>query len=117
MSISLFIPSITCAHCKQTHHSVEAVRACSQGAQIFACCWTVERMKLHPEDGLMPVIEDCGADAIATERGFECAAGHSHVTAEFQAREGWAYAEDRDEALALTKAGVQPFTMDGHVFI
>lgn len=111
------LPSITCGHCKQTHRSVEAVKACHAGALIGTCTWLVERTVCHPEDGLMQVTEDCGAEMICTERGSECAVGHSHVTAEARQREGWDYAEDRDEAIQLAKQGITPFEMDGHIFI
>jgi hypothetical protein len=108
------LPSITCAHCRTTHHSVEAVRACFAGATITSCTWLVQRG--YDEDG-GEIILDCGAEAIVTDCGFECDAGHSHATAEVRDAEGWDYAEDRDEALALTKAGVFPVQMDGHAFV
>ena len=56
-----------------------------------------------------------GAEAIATARGWTCAAGHEHVTAEARHAEGWEYAECYDEAKALAAAGVEPLTMSGHL--
>lgn len=108
--------TITCGKCRQTHASVDAVRACYAGATIAPCTWLVERTYTFVdeetgewwggEDG--PTIEDCGAEAIYTDRGFECAAGHSHVTAEIRFAEGWDYAEDAMEAAQLSKYGTEP---------
>ena len=108
--------AITCGKCKATHASVAAVKACFAGATIAPCNWLVERTHWYQdpetgdwwggEDG--PSIEDCGAEAIYTDRGFECAAGHSHVTAEIRWAEGWDYAEDAGEAARLTKYGTEP---------
>ena len=108
--------TIICANCKATHESVHAVRACHDGATIDRCTWLVERVHSYVdeetgewwggEDG--PSIEDCGAEAIYTDRGFECAAGHSHVHAEIRWQEGWEYAADRGEAESLSKYGTEP---------
>lgn len=102
--------TITCGHCRETHRSVAAVRACSQGVPVFPCGWLV---MIATEDG--PAAVECGADAEATDRGWTCAAGHEHVTAEARHREGWDYAEDAGEAMNMVRAGVEPRTMDGHL--
>lgn len=108
--------AITCGKCKATHEAVASVRACYDD-RLFPCNWLVERPapwyydeetgeSWGGEDG--PVIEDCGADAIVTDRGFTCSAGHGHVYAEIRNAEGWEYAEDADEAKRLARAGVEP---------
>jgi hypothetical protein len=105
--------SIRCGKCKKTHHSVEVVKFCYAG-QVFPCDWLVRAG--YDEDGQQIILE-CGADAVVTGRGFQCEAGHEHVTAEARTEEGWEYAEDRAEALGLVKAGVHPVQMDGHEFV
>jgi hypothetical protein len=107
------MPSITCGKCGQTHGAVEIVRACAAG-NTFPCPWLVDRG--YNEDG-ESVITECEALAWGSDRGFECEAGHGHVYAEVRVREGWEYAEDRDEAAALAKVGVMPVQMDGSVFV
>ena len=108
--------SIKCGKCRETHESIHAVRACYAGETIAPCTWLVKRTYSFVdeetgewwggEDG--PVVEDCGAEAIFTDRGFECSAGHSHVFAEIRNAEGWDYAEDRGEAERLSKYGTEP---------
>ena len=113
--------SIKCAHCKNRHSSVEAVKACAAGA-LTTCHWMVERPEVvggceeygfEVEWGIV----DCGAEAVVTERGWTCAAGHSFVTATARREEGWEYAEDFGEAMALARAGVEPLTMSGHTVL
>lgn len=96
-----------CGKCKGKHNRREEGRACYEG-RLFDCVWYV---LAYNEDG--PCERPCGAPAIATERGFTCAAGHSHVDAEVRAQEGWDYAHDPQEARQLMKAGTFPMTMDG----
>ena len=100
--------SILCGKCRNTHRLVESVRNCYQGKTILPCDWLIER---QTEDG--PAIVECGADAIWDDRGFECAAGHSHVTAEHRRAEGWDYAEDEVEAQRMAARGTIPVQMDG----
>jgi len=100
--------SILCGNCRETHRLVESVWYCYQGKTISRCDWLVERQS---EDG--PVIVECGADAIWDDWGFECAAGHSHVTAEQRRAEGWDYAEDDMEAKRMAAHGIVPMQMDG----
>lgn len=108
--------SITCGKCFKTHASTIAVKACYGGADIGPCTWLVERTFTYedPETGEVwgfedgPQIVDCGAETIYTNRGYECAAGHSHVNAEVRFAEGWDYAEDAEEAARLSKYGTQP---------
>lgn len=102
--------TIACGHCHEHHASVAAVRACSQEATIAPCHWLVE---VSTEDGRAVV--ECGAEAIFTERGYTCAAGHQHVNAQARHAEGWDYAESWGEAMDLARAGVEPLTMDGHL--
>lgn len=107
--------SIRCGKCSQTHASSIAVRACYGGSVIAPCEWLVKRTHSYydeeygwcgGEDG--PSIEDCGAEAIYDDRGFACAAGHSHVNSEIRYAEGWDYAEDAEEASQLTRYGTEP---------
>jgi len=83
-------------------------------ARTYAPCgWLVERtVSWYDEetgDGEgYDVVEECGAAAVYTDRGFTCDAGHSHVTAEVRWNEGWDYAEDDGEALRLSRAGTEP---------
>lgn len=102
--------SIQCAQCKATHGSVEAIRCCHAGATIAPCHWLVERWfdSGDPDDGGYKAEVECGAEAIYTDRGFECAAGHSHVRAEVRQAEGWDYAEDHGEAESLSRWGTEP---------
>lgn len=110
---------IRCGRCKARHSSVTAVRACYQG-DLFACHWLVEAVEgwVDEETGQAEswvVTRDCGAEAVATERGWTCAAGHEHVNAQARHNEGWDYAEEYGEATAMVFAGVEPRTMSGHV--
>jgi hypothetical protein len=112
--------TITCGKCQTTHQSIDAVRACHDGATIATCGWLVERYQgwVDEETGegeSWLVTVDCGAECIYDERGYRCAAGHEHVNMETRHREQWDYAEDAGEAMNLMRAGVQPFTMDGHI--
>ena len=102
---------IKCGHCTGTHTSPAAVRACSQGT-LFACHWMVQD---YNEDGVFH--RDCGAEATATDRGWTCAAGHQPVTAEARHAEGWDYAEEYGEALAMARTGIEPLTMSGHLVL
>lgn len=110
--------NIRCAHCKGRHSSVAAIAACSKGL-LFACHWLVERYvgwtdeETGESDGEMQTL-DCGAEAIATERGWTCAAGHEHVNVQTRHAEGWDFAEEYGEAMDLAMAGVEPRTMSGH---
>lgn len=113
--------SITCGNCTRTHTSVDAVRACHTG-DLFTCTWMIQtpfQWITDPETGEVFDVEagirECGAEAVATDRGYTCTAGHEHINMQTRHAEGWDYAEDADEALGLMKAGVQPFTMDGHI--
>ena len=74
---------------------------------VGPCDWLVERWR-DDFDGGRKVIVECGADAVFDDRGWECAAGHSHVVAEVRAAEGGGYAEDEGEASRLGSAGVEP---------
>ena len=103
--------SILCGNCKERHSTVVAVKACHTG-DLFLCDWLVEH---YTEDGLS--VRDCGAEAVQTERGWTCAAGHAHVTIEARVAEGWDYAEDWGEAMNLAFAGVEPLTMSGHLVL
>jgi len=109
---------IRCAKCHQRHTSVAAVRACHEGT-LTTCHWAVQRWvgwvdeETGESDGDMQVV-DCGAEAVVTDRGWTCAAGHEHVTMEARHAEGWDYAEEYGEARDLALAGVEPRTMSGH---
>ena len=112
--------TITCGKCRQTHTSVAVVKACFAGAEIAPCTWLVERLvggyyvEYDGQDDWVEAytsVEDCGAEAIYTDRGFECAAGHSHVSMYARQAEGWDYAEDEIEAGRMARAGVEPRDM------
>lgn len=96
-----------CGKCKESHDLAAEGRACYAG-DLFTCHWMIE---IPTEDGL--AIVDCGAWAIATDRGFSCRAGHSHVNAETAWREGWGYADGPYDAKSMMMAGVFPMKMDG----
>lgn len=113
--------SIACGHCQQPHTSVAAVKACSTN-DLFACHWAVERYEgwVDEETGEAEswlVTVDCGAEAISTERGWTCAAGHQHVSMQARADEGWDYAEEYGEAMTMAMAGIEPLTMTGHIVL
>lgn len=118
---------IKCGKCGERHGSAAAVAACYVGA-LFACHWMVERpgrwvAYVDDETGeevgdyIEGGIEDCGAEAIASERGWSCAAGHEHVNVQSRVAEGWDYAEEYGEARDLAFAGVEPRTMSGHAVL
>jgi hypothetical protein len=96
-----------CGKCKGSHTFAIEGRACYAG-DLFACDWGV---LADSEDG--PYERPCGAPAIATDWGFYCLAGHSHVNADVRVRQGWDYAHDPQEARQLMMAGTFPMTMDG----
>lgn len=102
-----------CGKCAKTHSSIASYKACHTG-DLFSCHWMVQRYVGDPDEPWLTVV-DCGAEAIATERGWTCAAGHEHVTMQARHDEGWDYAEDAGEAHAMVGAGVTPFTMDGRI--
>lgn len=105
---------IRCGHCGNTHQAVDVVRACHRGAQLFDCGWLVDTRE-YDEDGGQIIVE-CGADAWQTDRGWECANGHSHVYAEVAYQEGWAYVTE-DEADGYAKDTLRtPVLMNGQVW-
>lgn len=107
--------SVTCGNCKETHHSVEAVRRCYAG-EASPCGWQYHARDrwgfVTDEDGERIVLE-CKALAWDTGRALVCEDGHEHVWAEARAAEGWDYAEDAEEARRLAKVGVASVGMDG----
>lgn len=118
--------NIKCGKCSTTdktvrHTSVVAVKACHSD-DLFSCHWATEKWigwtdeETGESDGDMQ-IRDCGAEAIATERGWTCAAGHEHVTMQARHDEGWDYAQEYGEAMDLALAGVEPRTMTGHIVL
>lgn len=120
--------SIKCGNCGEHHATALMVQACYGINGYFLCTWMVEHRQVCStpldqdcgwcEDGGRNVV-DCGAVAWLTHdgHGFECARGHSHVDAETRDREGWEYAEDREEAKQLARAGVRPVDMEGRSFL
>lgn len=105
--------TINCGHCRGTHPDIATIKACATG-NLFPCHWAVEKFVGSPDERWLQVV-DCGADAIATERGWTCAAGHEHVNIETRHAERWDYVEDFGEAMNLARAGVEPLTMSGHL--
>lgn len=103
--------TIRCGGCKGSHGTVDAVRACCAGSEFWACTWLVQVG--HDEDGA--VIRECGAESWEMEggRGYECAFGHSHVSAEVRAAEGWDYASDAEEATRMRRNGIDAVGPDG----
>lgn len=98
------------------HHRMDAYIADLTAALTDAnaevqCHWMVQVGT--NEDGV--VFAECGTAVTVTDRGWTCRAGHSHVTIEARYAEGWDYAEDAGDAMNITRAGRQPFTMSGHV--
>jgi hypothetical protein len=103
----------------QVFQTVWAARKVHEGATLEgSCMWSVsyypepttdpETGEVYYYDDPFPLVRDCGAEVVSTRRGWECAAGHSHVWAEVREAEGWEYAEDDDEAARMIKAGVEP---------
>jgi hypothetical protein len=118
--------NIKCGKCSTSatavhHTSVAAVKACHEG-NLFDCHWAVERWigwtdeETGYSEGDTQIV-DCAAEAIATERGWTCAAGHEHVTMQARHDEGWDHAEEYGEAMAMALAGIEPRTMSGHVVL
>ena len=101
---------MTCPNCQAPSESAASVRACYAG-QREACGW--EMAKGWNEDGR--VYGPCGAHVTFTERGWTCEAGHEHVSMQARHAEGWDFAEEYGEAMAMARAGVEPRTMSGHV--
>lgn len=100
--------------CNGSHEKVWQVKECFVAAQAghFPCDWLVE---FRYDDGSRGT-RSCGRPAWPhpddVHGGFQCAGGHEHISQETRIAEGWEYAEDEGEALALAKAGVEPRTMD-----
>lgn len=103
---------IRCGHCQGRHDSVDAVRACAAGSEIWPCTWLV-RVGLDEDGG--HIIRECGAESweMPAGRGYECAAGHSHVSMEARWAEGWDYASDAEEATVMRKNGIDAVGPDG----
>lgn len=105
-------------HAETTHHeSVAAVRACHRG-ETHPCNWLIEipaGWVPEIEDWMEARVEECGATSWELEdgRGWTCAAGHEHISAEVRDREGWDYADGPEEARRLAKVGVASVGMDG----
>jgi hypothetical protein len=104
--------------CEGSHPTAALVRACfeAKATGAWPCTWLIQ-IGLT-EDGEQIIVE-CGAPALPTDdRGSDaCAAGHFHVPAEVRMEEGWDFAADEGEAMALAKAGVRPVQMDGKSFL
>jgi hypothetical protein len=106
---------------RHEHRTIAEVRSCSRaardeanGIQVWQCSWLL----LGRYDDGSTYSYPCEAPARYTDgRGsYECEAGHDHIALEVQAEQGIAYASDRDEALSLMRAGVQPLAMTGGAF-
>jgi hypothetical protein len=112
---------IRCGKCGERHSSAAAVKACHEG-NLFACHWAVEKPVGWTDEETGDAewwteVADCGAEAIATERGWTCEAGHEHVNMQTQHDEGWTYVEEYGEAMDVARAGVEPRTISGHVVL
>ncbi|WP_433259269.1 hypothetical protein ACQPYK_49690 (plasmid) [Streptosporangium sp. CA-135522] len=106
---------IKCGNCSNRHFSVTSVRMCYQYGGVLPCDWLIDTRR-YTEDG-EPIIVACGADAWTTDRGWRCAAGHEHVSAEVRDREGWDYVtEDEAEGFARNTGRV-PVLMNGHPWV
>lgn len=116
---------IRCGHCQGHHHSTAQVRVCGTGTyhdpdtgqthtDCHPCDWLMDTGR-YDEDG-QKVIRECAHPSWVDERGWRCAAGHEHVTAEIRYAERWDYA-DPDEAPAMARKGIRPVHMDGSVFL
>jgi hypothetical protein len=103
--------TIACGKCGERHSSAKGVAKCYAGAEITSCTFIV-RLNEYSEDGERYVYE-CLADSWYTDRGWECANGHSDVRAEVRQQEGWDYAADEGEAYLLRLHGVNAVGMDG----
>jgi hypothetical protein len=100
--------------------ATQVAQAVAAGHEVFACSWAVEvRGHAGPHEfddeygechRCMPFvegprIENCGAPAVADERGFRCAAGHEHVSMQARHDEGWDYFDD-DEIAGMRQGGL-----------
>jgi hypothetical protein len=111
--------TITCGnrarHAGQTgtHGTVAAVRACYLDPDTFTCGWQYEARDrygvLRDEDGQVVILE-CQSLAWSIPNGITCESGHEH----FFNRE---YTDDRDEAMALAKVGVEALDPQGRVWV
>lgn len=94
------------------HHNILEVKECY--GLVTLCQWQVERdVCLHEGDEEWPPewerqVVACGAPVHEDEHGWRCEGGHSYVDMETRWKEGWDYAEDREEAKRLTAAGTEP---------
>lgn len=113
----------------QTFETVWAARKVFEGFELapVPCSWAVEYIPApieNPETGEVefyddpwPLVRDCGAEVVFYERGWACAAGHSHVYAEVRDREGWDYAEDEGDVRTLAAAGKVAVPMGSRTFL
>lgn len=101
-------------HDGRPFHTVAAARlfstlaALGLGPITGTCQWAVERATwVHDEDGpeLWERVEDCGAETIYHDEGWQCVAGHEHTTMEARERGGWDYAGDAHDAAVIMRGG------------
>lgn len=98
--------------CGERHDTVAEARACDEG-RLHSCGWLVLRKGIDFDYMEYTYETECGATAISTDKGWSCAAGHSHVYAEVRHQQGWDYAHDEEEAYVLAYYGITPVRMDG----
>lgn len=96
----------------QTFQTVFAARKVVEGWTLSdtGCTWMVEHREFDGYD-LAEWIANCDAELVYSDRGWLCAAGHEHVTAEVRDAEGWDYAQDAYDSAVITQAGRQAVPM------
>lgn len=116
--------TVKCGSCRSRHFTADEVLRCYVAAgkieNLFICGWQYEGAIAtgDPDEPFYRGVIEC--DAIATIRadgsGFDCAVGHSHTNAQARQEQGWEYCEDFAEAERLARLGIEPRTMDGHLW-
>lgn len=73
------------------------------------CNWLVDRTRLIGDEEygweFDTRVEDCGAEAVFHDEGWECTAGHEHTVMEVREAQGWDYAGDEYDAAVIERGG------------
>lgn len=107
-----------CGNCKNKHRDAADGRACYGGQSVPVvgpCTWLVQRRYLDFDYIEQTMEVECGAEALYTDEGFTCAAGHSHINADVMAQRGLVYVDSPEEAYVIGyyHPELTPISMDG----